>query len=170
MPLIETIKIWSDIGQNVTLSVAALITAYFGARGLTAWRRELGGRAKFEAAREILRALYEARDSALTFLDSLRSVLWADDKRQHQHWLLLRERIRNLQSLSFELEINFGARMNDKISPLLSLGAACDQMMLETGGSKMTLEQLQGYLKPTLRSHITDTVDNLESTLTKHIR
>lgn len=170
MPSPEIIKVWSEIGQNVTLSIAAIVTAYFGARGLTAWRHELSGRAKFDAARNILKALYEARDAANAFLNSLRPVTWTDFKEQNRCWILLHEKIRGLQSLSLDLEINFGVRMHEKVLPLLSLGAASDQMMLESGATKMTLDQLQGYVKPSLKSHSTETVENIETVPTKHIR
>lgn len=169
MPSLETIKTWTEIGQNVAVAFAAIVTAYFGARGLTTWRHELAGRAKFDAARSILKALYEARDAAHGFIGSLRPVSWASHKEQNQRWMLLSEKLRALQSLSMDMEINFGVRMHEKILPLLSLGAACDQMILETGADIMTLEQLQRYLKPTLNSHIIETVENVESVLTKHI-
>lgn len=169
MPSLETIKTWTEIGQNIAVAFAAIVTAYYGARGLNAWRHELTGRAKFEAARSILKALYEARDAAYGFLGSLQPVPWANYKEQNQRWMILNEKLRALQSLSMDMEINFRVRMHDKILPLLSLGAACDQMMLETGDDLMTLEQLQHYLKPSLKSHITDTVENIESVLTKHI-
>lgn len=170
MPSLETIKMWTEIGQNVAVAFAAIVTAYFGARGLTTWRHELTGKVKFEAARSILKALYEARDAAYGLLGALRPVPWASYKEQNQRWTILNEKLRALQSLSMDMEINFRVRMHDKILPLLSLGAACDQMMLETGDDKMTVEQLQHYLKPSLKSHITETVDNIESVLTRHIR
>lgn len=170
MPSLETIKTWTEIGQNVAVAGAAIVTAYFGARGLSTWRHELAGRAKFEAARSILQALYEARDAAYSFLGSLRSGSWANYKDQNQRWDILHEKLGVLQSLSIDMEINFGVRMHEKILPLLSLSSACDQMMLENGGDVMTLEQLQSYLKPALTSHLTETVENIESVLTKHIR
>jgi hypothetical protein len=170
MASLETIKTWTEIGQNVAVAFAAIVTVYLGAKGLTAWRHELTGRAKFEAARNILKALYEARDAAYRLLGALRPVPWANYKDQHQCSVIFSEKLRALQSLSMDMEINFGVRMYDKILPLLSLGAACDQMMLETGGDIKTLEQLQRYLKPSLKSHITETVENIESVLTEHIR
>jgi hypothetical protein len=97
-------------------------------------------------------------------------VPWANYKEQDQRWVILNEKLRTLQSLSMDMEINFGVRMHEKILPLLSLAAACDQMMLETGGDIMTLDQFQRYLKPPLKSHVTEAVRNIESVLTKHTR
>lgn len=167
---LETIKTWSEIVQNIAVTGAAIVTAYFGARGLSTWRHELARKAKFEAARNILKTLYEARDAAYEFLGSLRSMQLAKYEEQNQRWIILNKKLRALQSLSMDMEINFGVRMHEKILPLLSLGAACNQMMIETGGETMTLEQLQRYLKPSLKSHITETVENVEAVLTKHIR
>ena len=170
MPSLETIKTWTEIGQNIAVACAAIVTAYFGARGLSTWRHELTGKAKFEAARNILKALYEARDAAYSFLGSLRLGPRTNYKEQNQRWASLHEKLGVLQSLSMDMEINFGARMHDNILPLLSLQAACDQMLLETGGENMTLDKLQSYLKPSLKSHITTTIENIENILNKHIR
>lgn len=169
MPLIDTVEIWTEIGQNITLSIAAMVTAYFGARGLSAWRRELSGRAKFKAARKILKTLYEARDAAEMFLGSL-GASWIDFKEQCRCWSTLKDKIRGLQTLSLELEINFGTPMHGKILPLLQLVAASDQMMLESGGEGISRDRLQTYLRPSLDSLIAETVENIESMLSKHIR
>lgn len=54
----EIVSVISDI----TLAVAAGVTAYAAVTGLRSWERELKGRAGFELARSFARATYKLRD------------------------------------------------------------------------------------------------------------
>lgn len=56
---------WSEIItaiKDIFLAFAGVITAIVAVRGLNRWRLELDGKAKFEAARNLIRATYRLRD------------------------------------------------------------------------------------------------------------
>ncbi len=52
-----------DVVQTVAVSAGAALTAFFAWRGIDTWRRQLKGRAEYEAARAALRCAYRVRDA-----------------------------------------------------------------------------------------------------------
>ena len=48
--------------KDITISVAAAVTAFVAYKGVESWRSELGGRASFEAARRLMFCSYKLRD------------------------------------------------------------------------------------------------------------
>jgi hypothetical protein len=52
-----------NVIQAVAVSAGAALTAFFAWRGVDTWRRQLKGRAEYEAARAALRSAYRVRDA-----------------------------------------------------------------------------------------------------------
>lgn len=63
LPVKDTVSMLSD----TAVGSAALIAAYFGSAGLSAWRKELTGKSQFRAAEAILGAAKSLHDE-LTYL------------------------------------------------------------------------------------------------------
>lgn len=57
-----TVNYFENI-KDIIVSIAATVTAAAAAVGVTQWRKELRGRAKFDASRNLLRSAYRLRDS-----------------------------------------------------------------------------------------------------------
>ena len=53
---------WASIGKDVVVPAAAGFTAFVAWRGLSKWRSETKGRARFETARDLIRSTYDLRD------------------------------------------------------------------------------------------------------------
>jgi hypothetical protein len=50
-------------GKDFVLAIAAGVTAFVGYKGIQKWRQELEGKATFDAARALARAVYRFRDA-----------------------------------------------------------------------------------------------------------
>jgi hypothetical protein len=57
----NTLEVLSII-KDISLSVAAGVTAYVALTGLGKWEKELNGKANFDVARELARSVYAVRD------------------------------------------------------------------------------------------------------------
>jgi hypothetical protein len=53
---------WINAVANVVLAGSAAVAAYFGTRGLSAWREQTIGQKRIDLAEDILARLYRARD------------------------------------------------------------------------------------------------------------
>jgi hypothetical protein len=168
MPSAEDFKIWSEIAQNISVTGAAVVTAYYGAKGLSAWRRELSGRAGFETARKVLKTLYEIRDTMLGFLDTLDTSWMKYESKRDQLWVV-HGKLRELESLSHEVEITFGKNIRKVGLSLWALAAACDQMFLESTDN-ISQENLSRYLKNPPRDYIINGVHDIENAFVRHAR
>ena len=51
--------------KDIAVTGAALVAAYIGLRGLSAWRRQLTGNAEYQLAKNILACVYELRDRVI---------------------------------------------------------------------------------------------------------
>lgn len=66
---------WSQV-KEVVLSIVAIVTVYIAWRGLDKWQSELRGKAHFETARNLARAVFKVRDA----MQSCRSpMIWAQE-------------------------------------------------------------------------------------------
>jgi len=169
MPSTEELKIWSEIAQNISVTGAAVVTAYYGAKGLSAWRRELSGRAGFETARKVLKTLYETRDAILGFLDSL-TLNWITYDFQNMEWKALNDKLRELEALSHEVEITFGQKIRKTGEPIWELVAAMNQMFLESEKKTLSLKNLLPYLRKPPHEYVTEGVQNIENVFVRHAR
>ena len=168
MPSAADIKIWTGITQNISVTGAAIVTAYFGAKGLSAWRRELTGRAGFETARKVLKTLYETRDSMLRFVDTLNNPWMKYESKRDELWVV-HGKLQELESLAHEVEVTFGKNIRKLGIPLWELTAACDQMFLETT-DHISQEHLAKYLKNPPRDYIFRGVQFIENAFVRHAR
>lgn len=55
------------VAKDVLLGVAAVVTSIVAVRGLQSWRRELEGRAEFDTAKGLLKAMYKLREELQVF-------------------------------------------------------------------------------------------------------
>ena len=57
------IAYWLSALKDLAVAGAAVATAFFAYKGLSAWRSELKGKAEYQIAKDVLRAVYKVRDA-----------------------------------------------------------------------------------------------------------
>jgi hypothetical protein len=57
------INVWATIAKDVLLGIAAAATALFAYLGLSAWRKELKGKAEYELAKDVMKSVYRVREA-----------------------------------------------------------------------------------------------------------
>jgi hypothetical protein len=72
------LKEWIALLKDVLLGLASIVTSFVGVYGVRAWKRDLVGKAVYEAARNLVKESYLVCTAAHT----LREPLWAYEKRQ----------------------------------------------------------------------------------------
>src|SRR3989344_3081377 len=114
----------SQIVQNLSLGIAAIIGAFVGVRGLSAWKDQLYGKIEYDIAKAVLKECILFRES----VKNLRSAgIWPsefeDDKQENpetmtkeaQHsrvfekrWALCVEAITKLETAILDAEVHWG--------------------------------------------------------------
>lgn len=59
---IDAIGKWVGIAKDVVIGATAASAAIFAYLGLSAWRKELKGKAEYELAKDVLKSVYRVRD------------------------------------------------------------------------------------------------------------
>ncbi|MCI0711030.1 MAG: hypothetical protein L0154_12810 [Chloroflexi bacterium] len=126
---------YTSIFNNVASGVAALVILYVALKGLTQWRRELGGKAQAELARKAVLAAFHFQSE---FANARGPVGWSSEYsdrpkepdespkvaqvRNEQYARLKRlekaqKWLNELQELSWEAEVTLGQNFDELIKP-----------------------------------------------------
>lgn len=129
---IENVGPWISAAKDIVFGGSAAFTAYFAYRGLSAWREELKGRAEYQLAKDILKAVYRVREGfrhvrnpgmfAYEFPEDLQEESARLDPENRQRAIgyaykkrfeVLDESFKELKDLSLEAEVEWGPELNE---------------------------------------------------------
>lgn len=146
-----TAKDYFDLGKDAITAAAAATAAVVAVLGLTAWKKQLKGRAEHDAARKLFKAILQLRD-AISFVrnpwipigETTQAIKEAkkenpeaevDSNRAvyHLRWNKIVEALSAVELESLETEIFWGEEIKNNILPLRRcvgrLNAAVGQML-----------------------------------------
>lgn len=125
---------WVKMFSDGSVGLAALATAWVARKGVDAWSRELRGRAQFEAAKSLFKAVLKLRDSlqaarspfisAAEFPEAYRAAgLRPDAKTEFEgfahvfntRWAPVWEAYREVEAQTLEAEALWGAKVRTKV-------------------------------------------------------
>ena len=129
------------IAKDVILSIAAIIAAYVGIRGLDTWRRQLRGNTEYQLAKSLLTSVYELREAIAgvrnPFMQYSREPDLPADKlkdlsQREREWHALAQAYQRrwepvptakakLDANLLEAEVVWGAAIRTKVQPLNQL-------------------------------------------------
>jgi hypothetical protein len=149
----SSVKEYVVILKEITVALAALSAAIFAYLGLSTWRKELKGKAEYEKAKEVLKAVYKVREG---FKHVRNPVIWSyeypEEMRDHwghlkkeseyegtahvyeQRWKVLGEAFNDLEEKTLEAQVEWGPEFENIIRPLRECRATLlttIRMMLE---------------------------------------
>lgn len=183
---------WVKMFSDGSVGLAALATAWVARKGVDAWSRELRGRAQFEAARSLFKAVLKLRDalqaarspfiSAAEFPDAYRAAgLNPDAKTEadgyahvlNARWAPVWEAYREVETQALEAEALWGADVRGKVDAVKAVvrtvNAAIHAFMrnLQTGGEDFKANPPFGQK---VRSEVFGSDSDDESELNKRLR
>jgi hypothetical protein len=121
---IETIK-------NIVTIGASCIAAYVALAGLSAWKKQLKGKAEYELAKRYLTAVYKLRDAVKEARSPIRSIdeIHSDYENEPSERTFLKEFMPRWKAISdaivalnvevFEAEVLWGWQAREVVQPLL---------------------------------------------------
>jgi len=177
--------------SDLALAVAALITAGTAVLGLRSWRREVHGRARFEAARGLARATYALRNelervrspfiSATEFPEgyfSRASTATADENaKAYSHlfarrWEPLWQALKDFDAQTLEAEVFWGQQARTASDSLIravtQLQAATESFIANEQAGNMDFETDRDF-GMRVRQDLFASRGNAENELSKHI-
>lgn len=188
MECADLVKLFSD----GAVGVAALATAWIARKGVDAWSRELRGRAQFEVARSLFKAVLRLRDAlqaarspfiaAAEFPEAYQKAgLNPDSKTEvdgyahvlNVRWAPVWEAYREVETQALEAEALWGADVRGKVDAVKAVvrtvNAAVHAFMrnLQTGGEDFKANPPFGQK---VRSEVFGSDSDDESELNKRLR
>jgi hypothetical protein len=185
---------WVTAAKDIVLAVAAGFTAVVAVKGINKWRKELEGKASFDAARSLAKAVYRFRDA---MKDARSPIIWGGEFKSRQefgrtqtptekaddYWYVYTNRLKlvqntlpDLDAAALEAEALWGSQARDAVNLLrqtyVQLWAAMDASASDFRTEGYAFQQDPEFGKR-IRSEVArspDDSDPLSMKIASHVR
>jgi hypothetical protein len=136
---IAEVATWISAGKDLLLGLSALAAAIFAYLGVSAWKKELKGKAEYQLAKNVLKAVYRVREAFKHVRNpAIYQYEYPDEMRDHhgqlkreknyegtahvyeKRWEKMAEAFGALEELHLDAQVEWGAEFQNKIVKLRS--------------------------------------------------
>ncbi len=150
---IPEVNSWTSAGKDILVGASAVATTFFAYSGVTAWKKELKGKAEYQLAKDVLKSVYRVREAFKHVRNpAIFQYEYPEDmaepsghlKQEHKYegtahvyenrWKEMTKAFAELEEHHLEAQVEWGAKFQDVIVDLRSCRAdllVVIQMMLQ---------------------------------------